>query len=154
MNWIPTHEIDHNGRKVLVMLRGYVGPWGGMYFYSQPAYLKVSSGVALGHSHGSADWMLDANESLLTLDGSSYVVPNGATSCRKLSEREPHYVVDDERESGAFTLGEFVEMNRDSDSFMREFFVHELCMIVLLKTGDAHTFGGGAMAETTIRRVR
>lgn len=134
MNWIPTHEIDHNGRKVLVALHH------GSLITQAESSAPLDTPAAWH-----PDWELDEKDDLVFQGGT----PPGKYSYRKLSEREPHYVVDDERDRGAFTLGEFVEMNRDSEPC-----IHEICILVLLNVGEAHTFGGGAMAETTIRRVR
>ena len=82
MNWIPTHEIDHNGSKSLVALcHGSLitdAEWGAPV--DQPAAWHP-------------DWELD-EENDLVFQGST---PPGEYSYRKLSEREPHYVVDDER---------------------------------------------------------
>jgi hypothetical protein len=139
MNWIPTHEIDHNGRKVLVKLC----ETGEMI--TQAEWGAHADDPSAWHP----DWELDEEDDLV-FQGST---PPGESSYRKLSEREAHYIVDDERESGAFTLGEFVQLNSvEQIGFLVR--AKLATGLVLLDVDGTFTFGGGAMAETTIRRVR
>jgi hypothetical protein len=62
---------------------------------------------------------------------------------------EPHYVLVDEPDVGAFTLGQFLLVNQDWPPPL-----DEILMMELLEVGDAITFGGGACGDTKIRRIR